>query len=303
MRRSPVLLALLLAASCGQREQGGDPPKQYSPASPDSNASSETADRIAPPSPDSAGPDVGPTAAPGVAFNYRYAFRLPSERVAGMIEHHARMCEQLGINRCRIVGLNYRYVNESDIEGRLAFKLEPGIARRFGQQGVEAVTASEGMLVESEISGTDVAPAIRAAGRSIAELNEELRGIEARLARPGVKADERAQLEYEAERLRASIRASRDTREEAQESLATTPLVFQYGSGDLVPGSDTRRPLGDAFERAWTNFIEGVAILFVILVTILPWLLMALLLWLGWRWMRRRGWFAGRPEEDPPAAA
>ena len=303
MRRLPLLLALLLAASCGQREERGDPPKQYSPASPDSNASAESADSIAPPSPGSAGPNVGPTAAPGVAFNYRYAFRLPSERVAGMIEHHARMCEQLGANRCRIVGMNYRYVNESDIEGRLAFKLEPGIARRFGQQGVEAVTASEGMLVESEISGTDVAPTIRAAGRSIAELSEELRRTEARLARRGLEADERAQLEYEAERLRASIRASRDSREEAQESLATTPLVFQYGSGDLVPGSDTRRPLRDALDRAGTNFIEGVSILFVILVTILPWALAALIFWLGWRWLRRRGWFAGRTEEEPPAAA
>ena len=42
----------------------------------------------------------------------------------------------LGVARCRITGMRYRVVNENDIEAMLAFKLDPAIARRFGQQGV-----------------------------------------------------------------------------------------------------------------------------------------------------------------------
>ena len=41
-----------------------------------------------------AAPGVDVTAAPGVAFNYRYAFRLPSENISGVQEAHAQACEK-----------------------------------------------------------------------------------------------------------------------------------------------------------------------------------------------------------------
>lgn len=300
MRRSLTLLACLLAAACGSPQSGSSDSRSGG-----FNSADTTAPEAAPSEPRAGGPNVSPTAAPGVAFNYRYAFRLEAPRVAELIEQHAAACEQLGVARCRITGMHYRVVNEGDIEGRLQMKLEPGIARRFGQQSVEAVTRAEGMLVESEISGTEVAPTIRAAGRSAAEMTEELRRLEAQLARPGLKADERSNFEYRVQQLRASIQAAQAMREEAQESLASTPMTFQYGSGDLVPGFDTRRPIRDAVEQAGINLIEGVAVMFVILVTILPWALLALLLWWAWHSLRRRGWFGGLPdageEAHPPA--
>ena len=46
-----------------------------------------------------------PTAAPGVAFNYRYAFRLAAPRIAEVQEQHAQMCERLTVARCRITGM------------------------------------------------------------------------------------------------------------------------------------------------------------------------------------------------------
>ena len=82
-----------------------------------------------------AGPDISPTAAPGVAFNYRYAFRLPSERIEEVQERHAAGCEALGPNRCRITGMLYRVVGDGDIEATLSFQLDPAIARRFGRAG------------------------------------------------------------------------------------------------------------------------------------------------------------------------
>ena len=75
------------------------------------------------------GPNVGPTAAPGVAFNYRYAFRLAAPRIAAVQEQHAQLCERLTVARCRITGMRYRVVNERDIEAMLAFKLDPAVAR------------------------------------------------------------------------------------------------------------------------------------------------------------------------------
>ena len=289
MRKSLALVPLFLAAAaCG----GPGSDRSEGPASPDGSASNATED-VAMESSSSAqeraaaGPNISPTAAPGVAFNYRYAFRLAAERVAEVQEQHASRCEQLGPDRCRIVGLHFLRHDDENIEARLSFKLEPSIARIFGREGVGTVLRADGMLVESEISGTDVAPRIRQAGRSIAELREELSRVEARL-RGRLTAGERSSLEYEAQQLRGSIRAAEQNRQDAQESLATTPMTFVYGSGRYVPGPQPRRPLGETLEDAWDNFLDGASILFVILVTLLPWALLGLLVWLGVRRVRRR---------------
>jgi hypothetical protein len=247
-----------------------------------------------------AGPNVSPTAAPGVAFNYRYAFRLAAERIAEVQEQHAARCEQLGPNRCRITGMLYRRHDEDNIEARLAFKLDPMVARAFGREGVGAVVRADGMLVENEITGTDVAPTLRQAGRGIAQLREELARIEARLA-GRLSAGDRASLEYEAQQLRERIRATEQNREETEETLATTPMTFAYGSGRFVPGPQPRRPFGDVLEDAWENFLDGASVLFVILVTLLPWALLGFLGWLAFRWLRRR--FGPGPVHEPAAPA
>jgi hypothetical protein len=64
---------------------------------------------------DGAGPNVAVTAAPGVAFNYRYAYRLANARIQAAQEAHAQMCEKLTVARCRITGMRYSLVNERDI--------------------------------------------------------------------------------------------------------------------------------------------------------------------------------------------
>jgi hypothetical protein len=233
---------------------------------------------------------VSVSAAPGVAFNYRYAFRLPGERIAAVQEQHAAACEKLGLDRCRIVGMRYRLVDQDDVEAMLAFKLDPAIARSFGKSGIDLVTRSEGMLVDSEISGEDAGAEIQAASRSEAEYSEELERVEQQLARAGLKSAERAELQAQADRLRQSIRAVRANRADRQESLAKTPVVFNYGSGDLVPGFDDRSPLQTALERAGENFIGGLATLLVVGLTLLPYGLLALLLfWLYRRFGRRVG--------------
>jgi hypothetical protein len=244
------------------------------------------------------GPDVAPAAAPGVAFNYRYAFRLPAQRIAAVQEQHAQMCERLTVARCRITGMLYRVVNDRDIEAMLALKLDPAAARQFGREGVDAVVRAEGMLTESEISGTDVGTSIRAAGRSLADLQAELARIETRLGQR-IASGDRESLEYEAQQLREQIRSLRDTRSEQQESLATTPMVFRYGSGDLVPGFAQRPTLKQTMQRATDNFLDGATMLLIVVITLLPWLLALALIGAIVRFVRRR-WF---PKQEPPATA
>jgi hypothetical protein len=273
MRKALVPVLVLLAAGCSKgpdrdpgRERGGGSSAQNS-------ASADVA---------TAPGGIAPTAAPGVAFNYKYAFRLPAERISAVQEEHAQACEKLGLARCRITGMYYHLTGDREVEARLDFKLDPAIARAFGKEGIAAVSHADGRLVTSEISGTDVGTQIDAANRGEAQQGERLRRIEAQLARTDLKAAERVELQRQARDLREEIAASKAGKAEKQESLAKTPMSFAYESGDMAPG--VRRSLSDGF----ANLVAAFEWMLLALITLLPWLAIAGLAWLGWRRFGRR---------------
>jgi hypothetical protein len=271
MRRSFPFLVLLLAtaAACNKsspdrsapESQAQAPQVSFEPSAPPPTAARAGRD---------GGPNVGVTAAPGVAFNYNYVFSLPPTRIAEVQEQHAQACEHLTIARCRITGMFYRVNNAHNVEAMLAFKLDPAIARQFGREGVAAVTGAEGSLVESEITGTDVGTQIHAANRSIAEMQGDLQRIEAQLRAPNLDVDEKARLEEQAQQLREAIRAGSAQRDEAQQTLATTPMVFRYTSGEPT--------LGQSLQDTGDSFLGSATVLLRVLIALLPWALAAGLL-------------------------
>ena len=282
MRNQLKLLPVLLLASCGQ---GGE---QSETSTTDAQAGNMTTSDIV----DSAspnGPGVNITAAPGVAFNYRYAFRLPSNRIAGVQERHAQMCEALGLARCRITGMRYRLENERDISAMLELKLDPSIARNFGKSATAVVSKSDGMLVDQEISGVDAGAAITQANSSEAGIRDDIAKIETELRRPGLSNIVRDRLLAEVADLRTQIRSVGATRAADRESLARTPMLFNYGSGSLIPGFDSTSPIRDAIGGASANFAGAIAFIVTLLAALLPWvLLLALGLWIARRFFPAR---------------
>lgn len=295
MRRSLPFLVLLLATAAACSKSSPDrsdlsEPRQGSNAA----AGMDVSEAAAPGSRASrdGGPNVGVTAAPGVAFNYRYEFRLPPIKIAEVQEQHAQACEHLTVARCRITGMYYRVNNEHNVEAWLAFKLDPAAARQFGREGVAAVLGAEGSLSESEISGTDVGTEIHAANRSIAELQGELQRIEAQLRAPRLDLDEKARLEDQAGQLREQIRAGTAQRDEAQASLATTPMVFRYASGEPT--------LGQSLQDAGGTFLDSAEVLLRILIALLPWAVAAGIIAAITLFVRRR-WFPRKPASETEA--
>lgn len=196
------------------------------------------------------GPGIAVTAAPGVAFAYDYAFRLPSDAIAKTQEIHAQTCEKLGITRCRITGMRYRLIGENNIEAMLAFKLDPAIARGFGKDAITAVDSAEGKLVDAEISGTDAGAEIRRLDVQRSRTEDAITRIDAQLADPKVKGSEREELQRQRAALTQTVGATKDDTSAQQASLATTPMVFRYGSGAAVRGFDPSAPLTSAADTA-----------------------------------------------------
>ncbi len=300
MRGLALASSALVLASCGQqRDQASPSPSSTSMTTYDVAEQPESANMSAA---DAAmrGPGISVSSAPGVAFNYRYAFRLPSNRIGATQEAHAAACEKLTLARCRITGMRYRLENERDISAELSLKLDPTIARTFGKQAADLVTKSEGMLVDQEISGVDAGAAIAGANRTDAQLRDDIAKVEGELRRPGLSNVVRDRLLAEAADLRAQLRSVGATRDADRESLARTPMVFHYGSGSLIPGFDTTSPIRDAFENAAAIFLGALGIMLTLIAGLLPpALLLALAIWIVRRF--KPGWPTRRSVSYPSA--
>lgn len=296
MRRSLPLLALLLAgvAACGQVQDNATSASDTTVANEAAADTSESAVTDSAELPVThrratreTGPDLDPSLAPGVAFEQSYAFRLEAERIAEMQEEHQRLCARYG-PACRITGMDYRAANAEDVQATLSFLVDPQIANQFGRESVRAVEAADGSLAGNEVTGTEIGTAIKTNVGNLEELQAELARVEARLARRDVRRRERARLDDQRSALRAQIAELRETTNGQERRLATTPILFRYGSGAFAPGPAPRQTIGDAAENAADTFLGGLNIVAIVFVTLSPWLLLLLAIWGTVRFVRRR---------------
>jgi hypothetical protein len=253
-------------------------------------------------------PNIGVSSAPGVAFNYSYAFRLDDNRIAKVQEDHAAACEALGISRCRIAGMTYRLVRENEVEAQLLFKLDPAIARKFGRDALASVEKAEGVLAATRISGEDVGTRISDSQRRSVDINSEISRLEARLKQGGIGDRERSELQQQIAGLRQQLDGERDTRRTGEAMLATTPMQFDYvGTGGL-PGIGYGNPFSDALNMLVHSGSVMLSFILVVGAAILPWALLFALLLTIWRtrpMLGARRWLRGatRPSEASPTAA
>jgi hypothetical protein len=294
MRKALAGLLLVSVAACGGgEERKSEDLKTFNVeerGSSNADMAAPEAAMRAPPRP----PEVSPTAAPGVAFDYRYAFRLPPERIGTVQEQHAAACEKLGPSRCRITGMTYEQDGKKDVSAQLLLKLDPQLARRFGRDASDLVTRADGLIAAVEISGEDVGSVIDAESEAQGEMAESLRRIEAQLAQKGRSGTERAELQRQAEQLRQSVSISKQSVGDRRKQLATTPMAFRYAAGETDDSL-----AGDA-RQALSAFGDGARIVLIALLYLLPWMLAALGIALALRWVRRRFF---RDDDDAPRSA
>ncbi len=253
-------------------------------------------------------PNVGVTSAPGVAFNYAYAFRLDDSRIAKVQEEHAAACEALGTTRCRIAGMTYRLVRENEVEAQLLFKLDPAIARKFGRDALGSVEKAEGVLAEARISGEDAGTRISDSQRRSADIGSEIARLEARLKQGGLGDRERTELQQQIAAMRRQLDGERDTRRAGEAMLATTPMQFDYvGTGGL-PGIGYGNPFSDALNMLIRSGSVMLSFILVVGAAVIPWATLFLLLLTVWRTAPMRAirkWLHGAAKSSavptPPA--
>ncbi len=142
MPSRPILFSFVSAlALCTACSKGADQNIPHKP-------SSEAFDASEP-------PNIAPSAAPGVAFNYDYRFSLRDNAISAAQESHAGACEGLGLQRCRITGMRYSVDRDENVVAALDLKLDPLLARQFGKSATKLVVQNGGRLDSLEIGSSD----------------------------------------------------------------------------------------------------------------------------------------------------
>lgn len=207
-------------------------------------------------------------------FDYRYAYRLRGDRLKGVLQSNADACDRLGPARCRILAMRYRVSDGGQIRAVLTLKIDPGIARNYGDAVTKAVTASDGVLVDTEITGADST----ATARSLALVNrlrDQLKGAQTQaVTDPNAKA--------RADRIQAALDTIAEVEAVQGQTLATAPVLLTYESSNAITG------LGSAdanFRNAGTSLESSVSRVLIFLALVGPWLLVGLVLVIILRWI------------------
>lgn len=210
----------------------------------------------------------GPSETPvGDDFDYRYAFRLPAGRILQVQEAHLRGCDQLGRTRCRVVTNRY-HVNDQDnsVSAVLAFQIDPAVARPFGLNAGATVKTAGGLVMDSRMVDGEAR-----AGNVVSRLRDEIASIDTQLK--GTLPDPQRQAALDKQnRLRSAIAAIGEIDRNATQGVATTPMLFTYQSGNVIPalGGSTSATFGNAGDV----FVQSAAAMAQVLAGVGPWLLL-----------------------------
>lgn len=213
------------------------------------------------------------TAPTPAAFDYRYAFRLPSSNIAAVQESHAKGCDQLGPAHCRITAVHYSVDDQNHVTATLTLKLDPTIARAYGKAAIATVTGAHGALTKADIAGADSVAAMGRSDTVVAKLRDAIANIEAQMRGP-VTPEQRTQLAAKADHLRAAVATIGEVDQGAGTSVATTPVLLTYESGGAVAGA-----LGSSdatFDTAGATLMSSLAGLATVLAGVGPWLILLL---------------------------
>jgi len=211
-------------------------------------------------------------ASTGTGFDYRYAYRLPGAKVKGVLQSNADACDRIGPARCRILAMRYRVDDGNKTRAVLTIRIDPSIARQFGDAVSKNVSASYGVLTDTEITGADST----ANARSVAvvkRLQDQLQN-----ARSSSAPDAQARVA----RLQNALAVIAEVEASQGQTLANVPVLFTYESSGALSG------LGSSeanFQTAGQTLENSVAQLVQLLASIGPWCLLMLAVVLVLRWI------------------
>ncbi|MEO0441035.1 MAG: DUF4349 domain-containing protein [Pseudomonadota bacterium] len=275
--------AALTLTACSDRS--GESMAEYDLAASEPEAASE------------AGTDASgeiPVSVPQIAYSYQFGYRLPATEIPAVQQAHVALCEQRGLETCRVLNMSNSGGEGDYATGRLHLEVAAAQAAAFGEQLADALDNSGGSQISSSIAGEDLSKQIvdtEARLRSRVLLSQRLTELLA--TRKGTVA-ELVEAERAVTQVNEEIDRARSWLAEMRGRVAFSKIEISYQSG--APGSGGfSKPIREALGGIASALGNSVASLIMFTALLLPWLLvLALAIYLRRRFKSDDRTFWGR---------
>ncbi len=146
-----------------------------------------------------------------------------------------------------------------------------------------------GKIVDQHVSIQDIKPQVDARSRALQALREQIAGLKVKLSATDLTAEQRAALELQLTRAKGRLDALQLEQRQAltRASFATVSLDLRTKQAEVVvPGKPGR--IGQALHEIGVVLVREAEILLYVLLIGGPFAVLAVLVWLGRRSIRRR---------------
>ncbi len=224
-----------------------------------------------------------PAPAPGRAQRYEAALRLrveDADALSDATQRALRLTRDLG-------GFVVSLRSGVPEQGTGAAEIVVRVPRERVQQAIVGLS-DLGTILAQNVSIDDLQGQVDALGEQIADLDAEIARIRRQLARPNLPLETRARLSARLTEARREVAALRDSRTATtrEAELATVSVALTTEEAAAVPPGQSR--LDRALDQAAEVLAWEAAALLLLLVTVGPIVVIAVLAWLGRRVVRRR---------------
>ena len=286
LRRALPLLALAFFAGCSKSPNSGATSADMAPQ-PESVAAPSASDQTT----KEAGTAPLAVSVPQIAYVYDLGFVLPESAIGHAQETHVALCDRLGPARCQVLGLERQASDGGTSAATLKLRVASADARTFEAAAERAIGKAGGRTANTSIAAEDVS-------KDISDTEARLRQRELLVQRlTEILRTRQGKLTdlLEAER---SVAAAQEEVDQARSWLAelkgrVAMSTFNLSYSATAPSSrNVPVRLGESVAGSASVFVRGLSAILTLAIYLLPWAVVAALLWLLWRWavprMRKR---------------
>lgn len=239
-----------------------------------------------------------------LAYAYQVTFELPANHLSDVVNAHVQACQAAGPRLCQLVGSGVSGDPESYMQGTVSIRAEPNWLRTFMGGLQSQADAAGGRITGRNVSSEDLTRQIvdtEAHLRAQSALRDRLQRLLE--SRPGRLSD-LLDVERELARVQGEIDATQSNLAVMRTRVSMSELTLTYQSAPRSVGSDTFKPLRDAFAGFIGIVVIGFAAIITLIAGLIPFAVVIVpIVWGLLAWRRRRGGRFFNRKTPPPADA
>jgi hypothetical protein len=245
-------------------------------------------------------PDVEPPAAPDEpnaqsaiavtvprnAYTYGFTFRLDRDRIAAVQERHLALCRRLGPALCRVTAMQRGGTAGGDSGANLKLQVSASLAEGFGRNLIAVASDGGGETADRSIAAEDLS-------RQMIDSEARIRTREVLIQRLTILLQTRSGNIEQAVAAECAINAAQEELEAARAALADmrgrvamSALEIAYAARGPAPAA--ANPLAEALGQVVATAASSLGAMILIVGLFFPWAILAGLLFLLVRLVRRR---------------